>query len=188
MNGKAWRIATFILAVVAASAGVYGFTQHNEVVSLTAQLATAAADAKQAHDTASNLSTQLAAAAADAKQAHSTADATAAQASAEQQQLQSTEAKLAAETRPDLPVNLSFRKALLSAGLVGVFRNTSGNELEFTLDLESAASGRHIRKAVVLNPNGILQIGAHEGWPFAPGQRYVLNNPAYRPVVGVVGG
>jgi len=188
MNSKAWQIATFIVAVVAAVAGVYGFTQHSQVTSLTAQLSTATADAKQAHDTASNLSTQLAAATTDAKQAHSTADATAAQASAEQHQLQSTEAKLAAEARPDLPVSLTFRKGLLSAGFVGVFRNTSTKELEFTLDLQSAATGRHVRKAIVLNPNAVLQIGAHEGWPFAPGQRYILNNPAYRPVVGVVGG
>jgi len=166
---------------------MYGFSQHNEVNLLTAQLAAATADAKQAHDTASDLSAQLASATADAKQAHSAADATAAQSTAEQQQLQTTEEKLAAEARPDLPVNLTFRKALLSAGLVGVFRNTSSKELEFTIDLESAATGRHIRKAVVLNPNAIMQIGAHEGWPFAPGQRYSLNNPAFRPVAGVVG-
>jgi hypothetical protein len=187
MSSKAWQIAALTVAVIAAGAGVYGSNQHNEVTWLTAQLGMATSDAKQAHDTASNLSTQLAVATADAKQAHSAADVTAAQATAEQQQLQTTEAKLAAEARPDLPVNLTFRKALLNAGLVGVFRNTSSKELEFTIDLESAATGRHIRKAVVLNPNAILQIGAHEGWPFAPGQRYSLNNPAFRPVAGVVG-
>ncbi len=188
MNSKAWPIATFVVAVLAVGAGVYGLNQHSEVTSLTAQLAAVAADAKQAHDTVSNLSTQLAAATAEAKLAHSTADATAAQATAEQQQLQTTEAQLAAEARPDLPVNLTFRKALLSAGLVGVFRNTSAKELEFTLDLESGATGRHIRKSVVLNPNGFLEIGAQQGWAFAPGQHIVMNNPAYRPRAYTVGG
>jgi hypothetical protein len=75
----------------------------------------------------------------------------------------------------------------MSAGLVGVFRNTSGKELEFTLDLDSAATGRHVHRAVVLNPNGLFEIGAKEGWAFAPGQRITLNNPAYRPVVRTVG-
>jgi hypothetical protein len=126
MNSKSWQIGTIVFAAIAVGIGVYAFSQHNEVNLLTAQLATATADAKQAHDTASNLSAQLASATADAKQAHSTADATAAQATAEQQQLQTTEAKLAAEARPDLPINLTFRKPLLNAGLAGVFYSKSG--------------------------------------------------------------
>lgn len=187
MGSKTWQIATFVLALVAVGTGVYAFTQHGEVTALTAQLAAATADAKQAHDSASSLSAQLAAVSKDAEQAHSEAAATEAQATAEQQQLQTTEAKLAAEARPDLPVNLSFRKGLLSAGLVGVFRNTSSQELEFVLDLESPATGRHVRKSVVLNPNGFMEIGAQQGWPFAPGQRIILNNPAYRPRAFTVG-
>jgi septal ring factor EnvC (AmiA/AmiB activator) len=187
MNSKTWQVATFVLALVAVGAGVFAFTQHSAVTDLTAQLAAATADAKQAHDSASSLTAQLAATMKDAEQAHSEAAATAAQATAEQQQLQSTQSQLAAEARPDLPVNLSFRKALLSAGLVGVFRNTSSQELEFVLDLESPATGRHIRKSVVLNPNGFLEIGAQQGWPFAPGQRIMLNNPAYRPRAFTVG-
>jgi hypothetical protein len=195
MNSKAWQVATLVLALAAVGVGAYAFTQHSEVTALTTQLAAATADAKQAHDTASNLSAQLATMTKDAEQVRAEAaglqnqvQATEAQATAEQQQLLTTEAKLAAEARPDLPVNLSFRKALLSAGLVGVFRNTSSQELEFVLDLESPATGRHIRKSVVLNPNGFLEIGAQQGWPFAPGQRIMPNNPAYRPRAYTVGG
>jgi len=170
MSNKTWQISTFVLALVTVGAGVYGFTQHNAVTDLTGHLAAATADAKQAHEAASNLTAQLATMTKEAE-AHATA---------EQQQL-------AAEARPDLPVNLSFRKALLSTGLVGVFHNTSAQELEFVLDLESPATGRHIRKSVVLNPNGFLEIGAQQGWPFAPGQRIILNNPAYRPRAFTVG-
>ena len=195
MNVKAWQVATFFAALVAVGVGAYAYMQHSAATALTAQLAAATADARQAHDAASSLSAQLGAVAKDAEQAHSEAaglqnqvQATEAQAAAEQQQLQTTEAKLAAETRPDLPVNLSFRKALLNTGLVGVFRNTSSQELEFLVDLNSPATGRHIRKSVVLNPNGFLEIGAQQGWPFAPGQRILLNNPAYRPRAYTVGG
>jgi hypothetical protein len=187
MSTKAWRVATFVAAVAAVGLGAYAYTEYNAATALTAQLATATADAKQAHDTAASLSAQLAATTKDAAQAHSEAAATEAQAAAEQQQLQTTQAKLTAETRPDLPVSLSFRKALLNAGLVGVFRNTSGKELEFTLDLESPATGRHVHRAIVLDPNGFFEIGAKEGWLFAPGQRIMLNNPEYRPVLRTVG-
>jgi hypothetical protein len=60
--------------------------------------------------------------------------------------------------------------------------------LEFVLDLESPATGRHIRRAVVLNPYALLEIGQREGWAFAPGQRITLNNPTYRPLLATVGG
>jgi hypothetical protein len=104
------------------------------------------------------------------------------EAASEQQLLQTAELKLADETRPDLPVNLYFRRALLSAGKVGIFRNTSGREIEFTIDLDSPATGRHEHRTAVLNPNGFLEIGAHQGWAFAPGQHITLNNSAYRPL------
>jgi hypothetical protein len=167
--------------------GVFAYTEHNTVAALTAQLAAASADAKQAQDKASALSAKLETVTKEAAGLQTQVQATQAQASAEQQQLQSTEAKLAAEARPDLPVVVTYRNALLSAGLVGVFRNTSSRELEFTLDLASPATGRHIRRAVVLNPNGILEIGAQQGWAFAPGQQIMLINPAYRPIVKTVG-
>jgi hypothetical protein len=181
MDSKTWQIATFIAALVAVGAGVFAYTQHSAVTDLTARLAAATTDAKQAHDTASNLTAQLATANAQAAVIQ-------AQASAEQQQLKTADSQLAAEARPDLPVNLSFRKALLSAGLVGVFRNTSSKILQFTLDLDSPATGQHVSRAYTLNPNGFLEIGAQQGWAFAPGQHITLNNPAYRPRAYTVGG
>jgi hypothetical protein len=188
------KVVAGIAFALAIGLGAFAFTEHNSITELTAQLAAATADAKQAHDTSSNLSGQLDAVTRDAHQAHVEAaglqtkvQATEAQATAEAQQLQSTEARLAAEARPDLPISVSFRQALLSAGLVGVFRNTSGKELEFTLDLTSPATGQHVRRSAVINPNGVLQIGAQEGWAFAPGQRIMLNNPSYRPIVLTVG-
>jgi uncharacterized protein YfaS (alpha-2-macroglobulin family) len=177
MGTKTWPVATLITALIAVAAGVYAFTQHNAATDLTAQLAAATADARQAHDSTSSLSAQLATATKAAEE----------RAASDQQHIQATETRLAVEARPDLPVNLSFRKALLSTGLVGVFRNTSSQELEFVLDLESPATGPHIRKSVVLNANGFLEIGAQQGWPFSPGQRVMLNNPVYRPRAFTVG-
>jgi hypothetical protein len=167
MGIKAWQIATLVIALGAIGVGGYAYMEHG--------------DATAAHAQAAAQATAQAAAESAATQAQAVAEQ-------EQEQLQTAEAKLADERRPDLPVNFGTRRALLSAGKVGIFHNTSGRELEFTLDLDSPATGRHVRKAVVLNPNGILQIGAHEGWAFAPGQRITLNNPAYRPLQFTVGG
>jgi hypothetical protein len=175
MIGKSgWQTATFVMALIAIGVGGYAYLEHSAATALTAQLAAMTADSQQAHKEATTLRDQLAAAQN--------------QVSNEQQRLQSTEANLAAEARPDLPINLSFRKALLNPGLVAVLRNTSSRELEITLDVESAVTGRRIRRAVVINPNGVWEFGAQEGWPFAPGQRITLNHPAYRPIVQVVGG
>ena len=106
----------------------------------------------------------------------------------ERDRLRKTEAKLASESRPDLPINLTFRQGRVSTGLVGVFRNTSNKELEFSLDLESPATGRHSRRSIVLNPGSRLEIGGLQGWAFARGQRITLNNPLYRPLQHTVGG
>jgi uncharacterized protein YaiL (DUF2058 family) len=175
MNGKSgWQTATFLVTLVAVGVGGYAYMQYSAATTLTAQLAATTADSQQARAEAATLRDQLLAAQN--------------QVSNEQQKLRSTEANLAAEVRPDLPINLSFRRALLNPGLVAVIRNTSGRELEITLDVESSVTGQHARRAVVINPNGVWEFGAQEGWPFAPGQRITLNNPAYRPIVQVVGG
>jgi hypothetical protein len=175
MNGKSgWQTVTFLMALVVVGIGGYAYMQYSAAAALTTQLSEMTADSQQAHAEATTLRDQLAAAQN--------------QVSNEQHKLQSTEANLAAEARPDLPINLSFRKALLNPGLVAVLRNTSSRELEITLDVESSVSGQRIRRAVVINPNGVWEFGAQEGWPFAPGQRVTLNNPAYRPIVQTVGG
>jgi septal ring factor EnvC (AmiA/AmiB activator) len=190
---KSWQISTLIAGTVAVGTIAYALSQHSEVLALTAQLgaissqlASANADLKETREKADSLSAQLAASTSEAQQAHAQTAEVQAKANVEQQQLETTQARLASEARPDLPVSISFRKALLSQGLVGVLRNNTNRELEFTLDLESPATGKHVRKAVVLNPNSFVEIGTAQGWAFAPGQHIILNNPAYRPMLRTV--
>lgn len=169
MSSKTWLVGAVAAAMIAV--GGYAYVQHRDATALAAQVAQEAADAARAHETAATLAAQLATVAKAAEQARNEAAA-----------------KLVAETRPDLPIDLSFRRGLVSTGLVGVFRNTSSKELEFSLDLQSPATGRHIHRSIVLNPHALLEIGALQGWPFAPGQQITMNNPAYRPLVHTVGG
>ncbi len=200
MSSKTWQVG--VLGVALIGVGAYAFIQHGDVTDLTAQVAAAKEDSAHAHEALATLSARVAAIANAAEQAHGAAAANEAQATAEHEQLESSqaqvameherlekaEAKLGAETRPDLPVTLTFRKSVLSTGLVAMFRNTSGNALEFSLDLESPATGRHVRRSMVLDPNGMLEMGVHQGWAFAPGQRITLDNPDYRPLLRTVGG
>jgi hypothetical protein len=186
MRINSWHVPAFVFALT--GVGTYAYVQHGAAVALTARATEATADANQAHEAATNLSRQLASTEKAAEEARGEAAANEAQATQEREQLEKTQATLAAESRPDLPVALSFRRGLLSAGLVGMIRNTSNRELEFSLDLESPATGRHMRRSIVLNPHALMEIGGHQGWAFAPGQRITLNNPVYRPLLLTVGG
>jgi hypothetical protein len=173
-NGIGLKIVAGVALVLAVAAGAGTLTEYNANVALTAQLAAATADAQK-------LSEQLAAATADAQQAHI-------QASTEQQQLQSTEARLAQEVRPDLSLKVGFRPALLGGGKVAVIQNVSNREIEVTLDVMSPATGLTYHRALVLDANRVQQIGKAEGWEFATGQQIRLSNPQYRPIAGTVGG
>jgi hypothetical protein len=117
------------------------------------------------------------------------------QVSEDRQQLTSTQQQVTAETmqllaasRPDLPIKLSFRPALLSQGEVAVMQNLSNQTLEITLDVQSSATGAHLRRALVINPGQTGQFGPQEGWAFASGQLVTLGNPAFRPITRAVGG
>lgn len=97
-----------------------------------------------------------------------------------QQQLLTTHDQLMQATKPDLPVSLGFRPALLGSGLVGVFKNTSSSSLEVAAIFSSPATGSRQEANLVIPPNGVKEIGHAEGWPFAPGQHIKLTNNRYR--------
>lgn len=173
-NGTGLRIIAGVAVVLAIAAGAGTFMEYNANTALTAQLSAATADAQKLRE-------QLAAATSDAQKAHI-------QASAEQQQLKSTEARLAQEVRPDLPIKVGFRPAIFGDGKVAVIENVSSRELEVTLDVLSPATGLTYHRALVLDTNRVQQIGKAEGWEFATGQQIKLSNPQYRPIAGTVGG
>jgi hypothetical protein len=180
-NDMGLKIVAGVAVVLAIAAGAGTLTEYNANTALAAQLAAATADAQKLRD-------QLAAATADAQQAHTQAAVLDARVSAEQQQLQSTEARLAQEVRPDLPIKVGFRPALLGGGKIAVIQNVSNREIEVTLDVLSPATGLTYHRALVLDANRVQQIGKAEGWEFATGQQIKLSNPQYRPIAGTVGG
>jgi hypothetical protein len=168
-GGTVWKVATISLGMIASGACAYSFILYS---SLSTELAAARSDSSLAHNEIASLRSEL--------------NSTEAQADAVQEKLQSTQARLAARSRRELPVQLSFHDAVQRSGEVAVLHNLAGADLEVMLEVRSPASGEHIRRPLVINAHGLLEIGAAQGWRFAPGQIVTLENDRYRPIVRIV--
>jgi uncharacterized RDD family membrane protein YckC len=90
------------------------------------------------------------------------------------------------ETRPELPLRVSFRDCLLGEGKRAVLQNLSDDPLVVVLDVQSPLTGAHFRRTFVINARCYGQVGQSQGWPFAPGQRVTVTNPQYRPIIKTV--
>jgi hypothetical protein len=169
-NGSSvWQAATLALGLIASGVCTYSFILYN---SFSTELAAARIDSNLAHSEIVSLRSEL--------------STTEAQADAVQEKLQSTQARLAARLRHELPVRLSFHDAVRRSGKVAVLHNLAGADLELVLEVSSPGSGEHIRRPLVINAHGLLEIGAAQGWRFTPGQIVTLENDRYRPIVRIV--
>jgi hypothetical protein len=167
-----WKLATIALGMIALGVCAYSFVLYSDFCT---ELAAARNDADLAHREIVTLKAQL--------------SAMEAQSAADQEILRSTHAAplaAAAPSQRELPIELSFHDAVSRSGKVAVLHNLADADLEIVLEVESPASGEHIRRPLVINGHGMLQIGAAQGWQFSPGQIVTLNNDNYRPVVRVV--
>lgn len=185
-NSFGLRVAALALIGIAIGALAFGVREYQAAMDLSAQLAATTKDAKEAHEEASSLKAQLGSAEIQATNELQQLAEAQQQVSAEQQRFQNTQAQLAAESRPDLPVILSFRPALLGQGKVAVLQNTSDAAVEVDVNVSSAATGMHKRFHGVINGRGNVQIGRQQGWQFAPGQVVTIVNGRYRPIVRTV--
>ena len=163
-----WKGAAIAIGMIALGACAYGFMLYG---ALASELAAARNDVRLAHNEIANLNTQV--------------RLMEEQAETQQQQLQGKQALLAAQSRRNLPIELTFHEAGRS-GKVALLHNLSDADIEVILEVQSPASGNHIRRPLVINARGMLQIGPAEGWQFAPGQIVSLDKDQYRPLVRVV--
>lgn len=165
-----WRLATIALAMIALGACAYSFVLYSE---FSSELAAARNEVDVAHQEVVTLRSQL--------------SSMEAQAEADQLILQSKHASQpAAQSQRDLPIELSFHDALSRSGKVAVLHNLADADLEIVLEVESPASGEHMRRPIVISAHGMLQFGAAQGWQFSPGQIVTLNHESYRPIVRIV--
>lgn len=173
-GAPAWKVLTAISALLAVGATVCAYTLNSDKQDLTAQLKAAQMEEQTAKQASATLQSQL--------------TALQNQVSGQQQQLESQQAQLASESRPDLPIRVGFRRALIGQGEVGTFLNLSNQVLQVTLDVTSPATGASLHRVLTMNPHGFVQIGPIQQWPFAPGQKLELSNPSFRSVTRMVPG
>jgi hypothetical protein len=163
-----WKVASITVGMIAAGACGYSFILYS---AFSTELAAARTDRNVAHNEVVTLKAEL--------------TSTEAQANALQERLQSAQERLAARSRRLLPVQLSFHDALRS-GKVAVLHNLAGVDLEVVLEVRSPTSGEHVRRSLVINAHGLLEIGAAQGWRFSPGQIVTVEKEQYRPIVRIV--
>ena len=168
-NGSTvWKALAVALGMITLGACASSFMLYG---ALTSELAAARNDVRLAHNEIANLNTQL--------------RLMEEQAETQQHQLQGEQARLGAQSRRNLPIELTFHEADRS-GKVAVLHNLSDADIEVMLEVQTPASGNHMRRPLVINARGMLQIGPAEGLQFAPGEIVSLEKDQYRPLVRIV--
>jgi len=159
-RSRGWEYGCLIASVVAGVALVISYSQHQQVVQLSTQLAAA-------NGQSDKLQRQVSVQAAD---------------------LQRQSSVIQAEAKPDLPISVGFRSAFLGppGALVMEIRNNSGAELEVAAIFSSNATGLTQQRDIALAPNVVTQLGSSQGWAFVPGQRIAFRNANFRPAEYVV--
>lgn len=175
-NPIPWNMIALALALVAIAAAGWASMQYQRANQLAASLDTAKTQIDQLQGQVTQLQQQAAQNAAQLQ----------GQVAQLQQQAAQSAVQLQQEAKPDLPVTISFRRALLGSGMVATFKNVGASPLEVAAIFVSQATGQQQRRNLVLPPNIIQEIGPAQGWPFAPGQRVLLSNANFRPKEAVV--
>lgn len=85
------------------------------------------------------------------------------------------------DLRPELPVIVNYRAALVGSGTVLQVSNQTANRLTLTLTVTRGATDK-LTRPLDLGPNDRAEIGRLQGWSFQTGDRVVLEHPNYRPL------
>ena len=150
---KYWKAMTSVSSVVAVGALLWGLNAYQQVAAFKSEL-------ENAHATNQSLLNE-----ANAKINALTTEAN---------------EKIQALSKRDLPVIVSFRTSLLGSELIAAFKNTSGSQLEVAGTFSSSATSQTKEISFVVPPNGIKELNASDGWPFAKGQQIKLSNANFR--------
>lgn len=83
--------------------------------------------------------------------------------------------------KPEVPVVISSRSAVLGNGEVAIFSNQTGNRLTITVKIEDKTGSNRKTGTLDLDPNGKAEIGWMEGWRFKSGDTIEISHPDYSP-------
>ena len=84
------------------------------------------------------------------------------------------------ESRPEMPIELNYRKALMGPGLVIVFKNTSTRHLSMAATFVNPTLKKEENYRLDLSPGIVKEIGHIEGWAFSSGDVIKLTHNEYK--------
>lgn len=82
--------------------------------------------------------------------------------------------------KPDLPLEVSFRKSFWGRGLVARFRNNSAHSLTLILAIRNPTLSRAGRFQLNVGPQDSEEFSYSEGWEFASGDELNVYNNGYK--------
>lgn len=83
--------------------------------------------------------------------------------------------------KPDLPVIISYRQAMMGDGLVAQFTNNSDRFLSIVATFLNPTTNQHMTTRLDLAPKAVKEIGHMEGWAFSSGDQLTIQNNDYEP-------
>jgi hypothetical protein len=86
---------------------------------------------------------------------------------------------LAACTKPDLPIAVTFRDATLEKSKVAQIHNNSKEVLKIRVTATGKDGASKISDEILLPPGGPLEIGWLEGWSFIQGEKIAISSPGF---------
>ena len=84
--------------------------------------------------------------------------------------------------KPDLPIQVSFRRSLVGEGVVAQFKNLSDKALTVTARFSSPATQESRLFRLQLSAGAMSEFGRLEGWVFGSGHTIELSADGYEPV------
>lgn len=90
-------------------------------------------------------------------------------------------AKIQAASLPEVPVAVSFRKAMLGSGSVAVIKNTSAQPVAVTITTARPNDNQQRRFRLVIDGQQFKEIGHAEGWAFVRGDVLQVSLANHKP-------
>lgn len=86
------------------------------------------------------------------------------------------------EARPGMPVEISYRSALLGPGLVISMKNKSTRHLSLVATFLNPTLNKEEVYRIDVSPNEVKEIGHAEGWVFSSGDVIKISHKDYKGV------
>lgn len=81
---------------------------------------------------------------------------------------------------PEMPIQLSYRRAITGPGLVVSFRNTSNRALAVAVTLRNPSLNQQKIIRIDVSPSQAREVGYLEGWAFASGDTIRITHNDYK--------